>query len=76
MFSIHFYKKRAEIALQLLDIFLICGAPVVLEGHDGIELINEVIQELKYLWSQLSLVQGKPGQSQGQMLIGCMIDYN
>lgn len=88
MFSIHFYKKRAEVALQILDIFLIFGAPVVLQSHDGIELINEVTQELKYLWPQLSLVHGKPGQSQSQdlaeysrgsieeMLIECMIDNN
>lgn len=88
VFSIHFYKKRAEVALQILDIFLIFGAPVVLQSHDGIELINEVMQELKYLWPQLSLVHGKPGQSQSQdlaeysrgsieeMLIECMIDNN
>lgn len=88
MFSIHFYKKRAEVALQILDIFLIFGASVVLQSHDGIELINEVMQELKYLWPQLSLVHGKPGQSQSQdlaeysrgsieeMLIECMIDNN
>lgn len=88
VFSIHFYKKRAEVALQILDIFLIFGAPVVLQSHDGIELINEVTQKLKYLWPQLSLVHGKPGQSQSQdlaeysrgsieeMLIECMIDNN
>lgn len=43
-------KKAAEVALQLLDIVLTFGAPVVLQGHDGMEFITQVMQELKYLW--------------------------
>lgn len=57
------WKNRAELILQFLDIFLIFGALVVLEGHDGIEFVTEVMQELKYLWLQLSLVHGETGQS-------------
>ena len=61
-------KKAAEMALQLPDIFLTFGAPVVLQGHDGTDFITQVMQELKYLWLQLSLVRGKPGDSQSQEL--------
>lgn len=35
--------------LQLLDIFLTFGAPVVLQGHDGTQFITPVMRELKYL---------------------------
>ncbi|XP_025943717.1 KRAB-A domain-containing protein 2-like [Apteryx rowi] len=62
-------KKAAELALQLLDIFLTFGAPVASQGHDGTEIITEVIQELKYLWPQLSLVPGKPRHPQSQELL-------
>ncbi|XP_068792011.1 probable G-protein coupled receptor 141 isoform X1 [Struthio camelus] len=62
-------KKAAEVALQLLDIFLTFGAPVALQGHDGTEFITEVIQELKYLWPQLSLEAGKPRHSQSQQTV-------
>lgn len=57
-------KKAVEVALQLLDIFLTFGGPVVLQGHDGTEFIIQVMQELKYWWPQLSLVHGKPGHTQ------------
>ena len=50
------FKKAAEVAFQLLDIFLLFDAPEMLQSNNGSEFTAAVIQELKELWPQLTLV--------------------
>ncbi|KAK4328993.1 hypothetical protein Pmani_000629 [Petrolisthes manimaculis] len=78
----------SKVAFQLLDIFILFGAPVILQSDNGSEFTAHVITELKQLWSQLKLVHGKPRhpQSQGSveranadikdMLVAWMSDNN
>ena len=81
-------KRAAEVAFQLLDIFLLFGAPAILQSDNGSEFTAQVITELKELWPQLIMVHGKPRhpQSQGSverangdikdMLVAWMCDNN
>ena len=81
-------KRAPEVAFQLLDIFLLFGAPAILQSDNGSEFTAQVITELKELWPQLIMVHGKPRhpQSQGSverangdikdMLVAWMCDNN
>ena len=53
-------------AFQLLDIFLLFGAPAILQSDNGSEFTAQVIRELKELWLQLIMVHGKPRHPQSQ----------
>ncbi|XP_041369644.1 KRAB-A domain-containing protein 2-like [Gigantopelta aegis] len=57
-------KRAAEVAFQLLDIFLLLGAPCVLQSDNGSEFTAHVITELKVLWPELVMVHGKPRHPQ------------
>ena len=59
-------KRAAEVAFQLHDIFLFSGAPAILQSDNGSEFTVHVITELRQLWPQLVLVQGKPMHPQIQ----------
>ncbi|XP_070183106.1 uncharacterized protein [Littorina saxatilis] len=59
-------KRAAEVAYQLLDIFLLFGAPQILQSDNGAEFCAKVITELKELWPDLVLVHGKPRHPQSQ----------
>ncbi|XP_047488152.1 uncharacterized protein LOC125038654 [Penaeus chinensis] len=59
-------KRAAEVAFQLLDIFLLFGAPAILQSDSGSEFTAKVISELKELWPQLIMVHGKPRHPQSQ----------
>jgi transposase InsO family protein len=59
-------KRAAEVAFHLLDIFLLFGAPVVLQSDNGSEFTSQVITELKEVWPKLTLVHGKPRHPQSQ----------
>jgi transposase InsO family protein len=59
-------KRPAEVAYQLLDIFLLLGAPQILQSDNGTEFCAKVITELKELWLDLVLVHGKPRHPQSQ----------
>ncbi|XP_068220838.1 KRAB-A domain-containing protein 2-like [Palaemon carinicauda] len=81
-------KRAGEVAFQLADIFLLLGAPVILQSDNGSEFIAQIITELRSLWPELSIVHGKPRhpQSQGSverangdikdMLVAWMADNN
>ncbi|XP_068209297.1 KRAB-A domain-containing protein 2-like [Palaemon carinicauda] len=81
-------KRAAEVAFQLADIFLLLGAPVILQSDNGSEFTAQIITELRSLWPELSIVHGKPRhpQSQGSvertngdikdMLVAWMSDNN
>ena len=62
-------KRAAEVASQLLDIFLIFGAPAILQSDNGSEFTAQVITELKELWPQLIMVHGKPRHPQSQVSV-------
>ncbi|XP_068226108.1 KRAB-A domain-containing protein 2-like [Palaemon carinicauda] len=59
-------KKAAEDAFQLMDIFLMFGAPQILQNDNGSEFTALVILELKLLWPDLLIVHGKPRHPQSQ----------
>ena len=59
-------KRAAEVAFQLLDIFLLFGAPAILQSDNGSEFTAKVITELKDLWPHLIMVHGKPRHPQSQ----------
>ncbi|XP_047497850.1 KRAB-A domain-containing protein 2-like [Penaeus chinensis] len=59
-------KRAAEVAFQLLDIFLLFGAPVILQSDNGSEFTAKVRSELKELWPRLILVHEKPRHPQSQ----------
>ena len=53
-------KRAAEVAFQLVDIFLLLGAPAILQSDNGSEFTASVITDLKLVWPKLALVHGKP----------------
>ena len=59
-------KRAAEVAYQLVDIFLLIGAPHILQSDNGSEFTASVITELKELWTDLLMVHGKPRHPQSQ----------
>ena len=61
-----FTKRAAEVAYQLIDIFLLFGAPQILHSDNGSEFTVAVISELKLLWPDLLMVHGNPRHPQSQ----------
>ena len=59
-------SKRAEVANQLVNIFLTFGAPTILQSDNESEFTAKVISDVAKLWPSLKLVQGKPRQPQLQ----------
>ena len=59
-------KRAAEVAYQLMDIFLLFGAPHILQSDNGSELTAQIISDLKELWPELVIVHGKPCHQQSQ----------
>ena len=59
-------KRAAEVAHQLVDIFLTLGAPAILQSDNGSEFTAQVISEVTQLWPDLKLVRGKPRHPQSQ----------
>ena len=57
-------KRAAEVFLHPIDIFLLLGAPIVLQSDNGSEITTNVITELQELWPYLKLVHGKPHHPQ------------
>ena len=47
------FEKATEVALHLLDISLMFGAPQILQSDKGSEFTAFVISELKLLWPDL-----------------------
>lgn len=50
----------------MLDIFLLFGAPCILQSDNGREFCNKLIDDLKVTWPELKIVHGKPRHSQSQ----------
>ncbi|XP_030765291.1 KRAB-A domain-containing protein 2-like [Sitophilus oryzae] len=60
-------KRSEEVAYQLLDVFTMFGAPVVLQSDNGRDFCSKIIEELKKLWPELKMVHGEPRQSQDSL---------
>ncbi|XP_037776955.1 KRAB-A domain-containing protein 2-like [Penaeus monodon] len=65
-FNFKWIKRAAEVAFQLVDIFLLMGTPAVLQGDNGSEFTPRVIIKLKEIWPSLTMVHGKPYHPQSQ----------
>jgi hypothetical protein len=59
-------KKTDEVANKLLNIFLLQGAPAILQSDNGKEFVSHVIRDLGALWPGLKLINGRPRHSQSQ----------
>ena len=59
-------KRAAEVAYQLTDMFLLLGAPHILQSDNGREFTANIITELKLPWPELKLVNGRPCHPQSQ----------
>ena len=60
-------KGPVEVASQLLDIFLLFGAPAaILQSDNGTEFTAHVIAEPNEFWPRLVMVHGKPRHPQSQ----------
>lgn len=53
-------KTMFEVAEKLVEIWLVFGAPSVLQSDNGREFANHVIQSLSTIWPDLKIVHGKP----------------
>ena len=59
-------KRASEVAYQLVDIFLLIGAPMILQSDNGAEFTSSIIEELKIIWPDLKIIHGKPRHPQSQ----------
>ncbi|XP_037780264.1 SCAN domain-containing protein 3-like [Penaeus monodon] len=59
-------KRTAEVAFQLVDIFLLMDAPAVLQSDNGSEFTSRVITEVKEIYQVSPWFMGRP-QSQGSV---------
>jgi IS30 family transposase len=59
-------KRETEVAMQILDIFLLFGAPNILQSDNGAEFTASIISQLKDLWPECKIVHGKPRHPQSQ----------
>lgn len=59
-------KRAEEVARQLLSIFLLIGAPKILQSDNGREFCNHIIEELKSMWPECLIVHGRPRHPQSQ----------
>ena len=51
-------KEAVEVAEELLSIFLLFGAPTILQSYDGREFVNKIIESFKQMWPDLKIIYG------------------
>lgn len=68
-------KRATEVSTHLWDIFLLFGAPAILQRDNGSEFTSHVITELKSVWPDLTIVYGKPRHPQSQGSVERTIGY-
>ncbi|CAH2321121.1 KRAB-A domain-containing 2-like [Pelobates cultripes] len=59
-------KQADVVAYNLLDIFLLFGAPRILHSNNGRKFCNKVLESVTQLWPEIKMVNGKPRHSQSQ----------
>lgn len=56
-------KTAAEVAHNLVDVFCLLSAPLLLHSDNGREFVNQIVGELTLMWPGLKLLRGKPRHS-------------
>ena len=59
-------KRATDVAMQIFDIFLLFGAPNILQSDSGAEFTVSIISQLKDLWPECKVVHEKPRHPQSQ----------
>ena len=59
-------KLALHVAEELLKIFLLIGAPKILQSDNGREFVNEIIEELVRLWPECVILHGRHRHPQSQ----------
>ena len=65
------FKCASKVTYQLVNIFLLVGAPHILQSYNGTDFTAAMINELKDLRKDLVIVQDKPRHPQSQGLMEC-----
>ncbi|KRZ07302.1 KRAB-A domain-containing protein 2, partial [Trichinella zimbabwensis] len=60
-------KSSEEVAHNLLDVFLLIGAPSILQSDNGRAFVNSLIAVLKCLWPETNFINGRPRHLQGEV---------
>ncbi|GBO26541.1 hypothetical protein AVEN_242413-1 [Araneus ventricosus] len=66
-------KRAAEVALELMKVFLNFGDPYIFQSDNCREFTANVINELSAMWPDCKIVHGKPRHPQSQGSVAVMI---
>ncbi|XP_012151270.1 uncharacterized protein LOC105663891 isoform X1 [Megachile rotundata] len=74
-------NTASEVAMKLLDILTIIGAPQVLQSKNGRNFAEQVVQELRLLWKDFIILHGEVSESEEnnrdfKNLLECWIQEN
>nr|CAG8617601.1 2599_t:CDS:10 [Entrophospora candida] len=65
-------KSSKEVANHLFDLFMIFGAPTILQSDNGKEFKSkDIIIELKNIWPNMKIINGRPRHPQSQGSVEC-----
>lgn len=59
-------KCAEEVTENLLEIYLLFGAPAILQTDNGEEFVNAIIDKLHKDWPEVKIIHGKPRHKQSQ----------
>ena len=59
-------KRPSEVAKTLYNIFIVFGAPLILQTDNGTEFTSSIIAELMSLWPLTKIIRGRPRHPQSQ----------
>lgn len=57
-------NAASEVAIKLLDVLAIIGAPQVLQSSNGRGFAEQVVQELRFLWKNYVILHGEISESE------------
>jgi len=59
-------KESASVACELLSIWCIQGAPMILQSDNGREFVSAILREVVGMWEGVKIVHGRPRHPQSQ----------
>lgn len=59
-------KSSVEVAKVLYNVFMVFGAPLILQSDNGAEFTSSIIKELMSMWPRTKIVRGSPRHPQSQ----------